>query len=62
MTDTNRCTDNKFLEYENALVEEFVKQKLYFEEQKRINIYSVDSGKVLGIYVPDFVNMKLHFW
>jgi GxxExxY protein len=41
--------------YENALVEEFVKQKINFEEQKRINIYSIDSGKVLGIYVPDFV-------
>ena len=28
---------------------------LKFERQKRINIYSIDSGKVLGVYIPDLV-------
>jgi len=41
--------------YQKALAEEFVKQELKFEQQKRIKIYSLDSGKSLGVYVPDFV-------
>ena len=41
--------------YQKALAEELTKNKVSFEEQKRINIYSVDSGKLLGVYVPDFV-------
>jgi GxxExxY protein len=41
--------------YQKALAEELTKQDIKYEEQKRINIYSVDSGKVLGTYVPDFV-------
>lgn len=41
--------------YEKALIEEFEKRKIKFESQKRINIYSIESGKVLGTYVPDFV-------
>lgn len=28
---------------------------LKFDQQKRINIYSIESGKILGVYVPDFV-------
>jgi len=34
--------------YQKALAEELEKRKLKFEEQKRINIYSLDSGKILG--------------
>lgn len=41
--------------YQKALEEEFIKQKLFFETQKRINVFSVDSGKLLGIYIPDFL-------
>jgi len=41
--------------YQKALIEEFTKQGLKFEPQKRINIYSIDTGKRLGAYVPDFV-------
>lgn len=41
--------------YQKALIEEFKKQKLNFESQKRINIHSLDTGKLLGVYVPDFV-------
>lgn len=41
--------------YQKALAEEFTKRNIKFEEQKRINIYSIDTGKVLGTYVPDFI-------
>jgi GxxExxY protein len=41
--------------YQKALAEEFKKTGLRFEEQKRINIYSVETGKPIGVYVPDFV-------
>jgi len=41
--------------YQKALAEELTKQGLKFEEHKRINIYSLDTGKRLGVYVPDFL-------
>jgi len=41
--------------YQKALAEEFVKQDIPFEQQKRINIYSLDTGKSLGVYIPDFL-------
>lgn len=41
--------------YEKALAEEFIKQKIKFEEQKRINIYSIDTGIILSYYIPDFI-------
>jgi GxxExxY protein len=41
--------------YQKALEEELQIQKLNFESQKRINIYSVDTGKKLGTYIPDLV-------
>jgi GxxExxY protein len=41
--------------FQKALAEEFAKEGLKFEEQKRIKIYSLETGKVLGHYVPDFV-------
>jgi GxxExxY protein len=41
--------------YQKALAEEFAKRKINFGEQKRINIHSMDTGKTLGTYVPDFI-------
>lgn len=41
--------------YQKALEEELTKLGLKFERQKRINIYSIDTGKVLGVYVPDLI-------
>lgn len=41
--------------YQKALAEEFIKAGLNFEQQKRINIYSLETGKTLGTYVPDFI-------
>ena len=41
--------------YEKALAEELEKEGIKFEEQKRINIYSIESGKILGTYIPDFI-------
>ena len=41
--------------YQKALAEELTKQNIPFEQQKRINIYSLDTGKSLGVYIPDFV-------
>ncbi len=41
--------------YQKALAEELEKANLEFKEQKRIDIYSVDSGNKLGTYVPDFL-------
>ena len=39
----------------NALVEEFKQEKLSFISKPRIKIYSLDTGKLLGFYVPDFL-------
>ena len=36
--------------YQAALVEEFTKRNIPFEEQKRITVYSIDTGKPLGYY------------
>lgn len=41
--------------YQKALAEEFNKERLSFEQQKRINIYSLETAKTLGVYVPDFL-------
>lgn len=41
--------------YQKALAEELETKEINFEEQKRIIIFSVDSGKKLGTYVPDFL-------
>ena len=41
--------------YQKALEEEFEKAGLKFEAQKRIDIFSIESGKKLGTYIPDFV-------
>ena len=41
--------------YQRALAEEFSKSSIKFEEQKRITIYSLETGKPLGYYTPDFL-------
>jgi GxxExxY protein len=41
--------------YQNALAEEFTKTGLKFEKEKRIPISSIETGKLLGHYTPDFV-------
>lgn len=41
--------------YQKALAEELTSAGIPFEDQKRIKIFSLDSGKVLGTYVPDFI-------
>jgi len=41
--------------YQKALMEEFTKLELKAEPQKQIAIYSLETGKKLGVYVPDFV-------
>jgi len=41
--------------FQNALIEELEKLQLKVEKQKRINIYSIDSGKILGVYIPDLI-------
>lgn len=41
--------------YVNLIAEWLKNQKIPFEKEKSIKIYSVDSGKVVGLYKPDFV-------
>lgn len=41
--------------YQKALEEEFQSNGISMEGQKRIDIYSFDTGKKLGVYIPDFV-------
>ena len=41
--------------YQKALEEELEKENLKFESQKRIDIYSIETGKKLGTYVPDIL-------
>ncbi|MFH0854359.1 MAG: GxxExxY protein [bacterium] len=41
--------------YQKVLAEEFKRASLKFSEQKRIDIYSFDTGNKLGTYVPDFI-------
>jgi GxxExxY protein len=48
-------TGLKEIIYEKALVEVLTKENLKTEEQKRITIYSVDTGRPLGTYVPDLI-------
>jgi GxxExxY protein len=41
--------------YQKALAEEFDKLGINYQQQKRITIYSFETGKPLGTYVPDFL-------
>lgn len=45
----------KEIVYEKALAEQLKMKNIVFERQKKINIYSIDTGKVLGTYVPDII-------
>lgn len=45
----------KELVYQNALAEEFDIRKIKYEKEKRITILSIDTGKALGYYTPDFI-------
>ena len=41
--------------YQRLLEEKLVNKGLRVEKEKRINVYSQDSGKVIGIYQPDLL-------
>lgn len=41
--------------YQRLLEEKLVTKNLKVEREKKINIYSQDSGKIVGIYQPDLV-------
>lgn len=41
--------------YQKALEEEFEKAKIDFASQQRIDIFSFETGKKLGTYIPDFI-------
>lgn len=45
----------KEIVYQRVLEEKFLKANLKVEKEKRINIYSQDSGKIVGTYQPDLV-------
>lgn len=46
--------------YQNALVEEFLANKIIFEKEKNINIYSPKTGNKVGNYRVDFlINDKI---
>lgn len=41
--------------YKRLLIEKLESKKLSVEQEKRINVYSQDTGKVVGVYQPDIV-------
>lgn len=41
--------------YQKILKEKLQKQSLYVEKEKKINIYSQDSGEIVGTYQPDLI-------
>ena len=41
--------------YQRLIKEKLENSNLNVEREKKINVYSEDSGKVIGIYQPDFV-------
>jgi GxxExxY protein len=45
----------KELVYVNLIAEWFKEHKIPFEKEKSIKIYSINSGKVVGTYKPDFL-------
>jgi GxxExxY protein len=45
----------KEIVYNRLLIEKLTNKGLLVEREKRINIYSQDSGKVVGTYTPDLV-------
>ena len=46
---------HKEVVYHRLLIEKFNIKELKVEHEKRINIYSQDTGKVVGRYQPDLV-------
>jgi len=45
----------KEIVYQKALAEELENQGLNFVSNPRINIFSQETGKILGTYIPDFI-------
>ena len=45
----------KEIVYSNLIKEWLIKNKIIFEKEKSIKILSKDSGKMVGIYKPDFL-------
>lgn len=41
--------------YQKALAEELDKRHIVYKQQQRIQIFSFETGKLLGSYVPDYV-------
>jgi GxxExxY protein len=41
--------------FQKALAEEFSQKNIPYISQPQINIYSVDTGRKIGVYVPDFL-------
>jgi len=41
--------------YHNLMAELFTKDKITFINEAKIKIYSEESGKVVGLYQPDFI-------
>lgn len=46
---------HKEVVYQRLLKEKLEEKELKVEREKRINVYSQDTGKVVGIYQPDLV-------
>ncbi|GBE16468.1 hypothetical protein BMS3Abin15_00285 [bacterium BMS3Abin15] len=47
--------DHKEIVYQNALAEEFVSNKIQFEKEKNVKVYSPKTGKSVGDYRVDFL-------
>lgn len=41
--------------YVNLIAEWLIQNKILFEKEKAINIYSTETGKVVGTYKPDLI-------
>lgn len=41
--------------YKNLIAEKLKKRKIPYEKEESIKIYSSETGKIVGIYRPDFV-------
>ena len=51
----NFGSGHKEIVYQNALIEEFSANKILFEKEKNINIYSPKTGNKVGNYRVDFL-------
>jgi len=41
--------------YANLIAEWLVKNEIPYEKEKSVKVYSVDSGRTVGTYKPDFI-------